>query len=181
VLCIISGSPTDVQPVLHALAEHAARLCDADDAGVSVAQDGLLIRRAYVARRDDLPWEVDDPPAPFPPTPDTASGRAFLDGTTVQIVRGRSADVSAFPRAQATLIRRGVGAIVAIPLLREGDPLGVLWARKRQAEPFSDAQLALLETFADQAVIAIENTRLYGELQQSNATLREALDQQTAT
>src|SRR5262249_42948047 len=70
---------------------------------------------------------------------------------------------------------------LVVPLVREGTAIGTLFVRRRQQLPFSERQVALLETFADQAVIAIENTRLYAELQESNATLREALEQQTAT
>src|SRR5262249_39233776 len=110
-----------------------------------------------------------------------AIGRAIVEQHTIHVVGEPDAIEAEYPVLASAWRRSGSRSTLAVPLVREGEAIGVLSVRRKQALPFTEKQVTLLETFADQAVIAIENTRLYGELEASNATLREALEQQTAT
>jgi PAS domain S-box-containing protein len=177
ILRVISGSPTDVQPVFATIAQNARRLCAADFSGVFrfdgrllhfVTQDGVAAEAAEVWRRA------------FPMTPDrrSAAGRSILTGTVQQI-----ADVLADPEyahgavAEAVTFRN----ILAVPMLRDGVPIGAITVNRSRTGLFPGRQIALLQTFADQAVIAIENVRLFQELEARNRDLTVSLEQQTAT
>ncbi len=176
VLKVISRSTFDLQTVLDTLTESAARLCNADMATVSrQGENGF-----YHATNYNFPADWIEYSKSFRVQPDRGSvvGRAILAGGPVQI-----ADVLADPEyAYAEQQKRGgFRAMLATPLLRGGQPIGVFLLGRKTPEPFDDKQMALLSTFADQAVIAIENVRLFDEVQARTEDLRESLQQQTAT
>jgi GAF domain-containing protein len=176
VLNVISRSPTDAQPVFNAIVESAARLCEAIFSVVWLYDGNLM----YVAATNNFTPEVLDRLArTYPKGPDRSvlAGRAVLDGRIAHVH-----DLLADPEYSLELALAGNWrASLAVPMLRDGKPVGVLSIGKAEAVPFSERQIQLLTTFADQAVIAIENVRLFTELQGSNRELSEALQQQTAT
>jgi signal transduction histidine kinase/putative methionine-R-sulfoxide reductase with GAF domain len=155
ILRVIASSPTDLQPVLDAVAEGAARLCDARDAVIRRLDDDVLTRVAVYG--------------PVPPGPDFAltrqsvAGRAVVDRQTVHLHELDAAFEREFPDSVLTSL--GIRSVLATPLLRERVPIGVIVIRRIEAGPFSDTHVKLLEAFADQAVIAIENARLFQEIQ----------------
>src|SRR5262249_7254792 len=108
------------------------------------------------------------------------AGRAILDRETIH-VHDLAASEADFPDAQTRSVAMGVRTALSTPLLREGVSVGAIHVRRKEVRPFSNREIRLLETFASQAVIAIENVRLFKELQERNAELREALEHQTAT
>ena len=165
ILRVISGSPTDVQPVLDAIADSARRFCGAEDAIVLIAEDDLVNVRAHVG-------PMPPPQASFRIDGTTVTTRSMLDRTTVQ-VSDIQAEAAAYPVGSAQATLTGQRTTMATPLLREGRSIGAILLRRAEVRPFSDKQIELLRTFADQAVIAIENVRLFNET-------NEALERQTA-
>src|SRR5262249_17627748 len=175
ILGAISGSPTDVQPVFETIVRNAARLCDATDTSLYQLQGDVLRCVAnYGTVASALVGET------RPITRGTASGRAVLDRCTIHLADVFT-DVDQFPEVAAAIRREGIRAVLSVPLLRRGLPIGAMRVRRTEAKPYTDKQVKLIETFADQAVIAIENVRLFTELEARNRELTEALDQQTAT
>jgi signal transduction histidine kinase len=164
ILRVIASSPTDLQPVMDTVAEHAARLCEASDAQI-FRLDGGAFRLAA----------SHGPPPParqVPVTRGSVAGRAVIDRQTIHIRDFAMEPVSECPDSLAK--GSGVRTVLAAPLLREGVSIGVIVIRRMEVRPFSDKQLALLQTFADQAVIAIENVRLFRELEAANRELGAA-------
>jgi PAS domain S-box-containing protein len=177
ILRVISSSPTDVQPVFDTIAQAAHRLCDAESCAV-FRYDGQLIH--YVAHHGLSPEGTAAVRDAFPTPADrgSAAGRAVLTRAVAHIPDvHRDAEYAMGAVARIATFR----SIVAVPMLRDGAPIGVITVRRPQAGPFSDRYIALLETFADQAVIAVENVRLFTELDAKNRDLTETLEQQTAT
>jgi GAF domain-containing protein len=178
VLKVISRSTFDLQVVLDTLTESAARLCDAEAAGVAIAHEKDGTHRYATAY--GFPPGVGEyfKSVSFPPGRGNIVGRTLLEGRTVH-----AHDIESDPEYTMTEARKKVGGrtILGVPLLREGISIGVLMLLRRSVRPFTDKQIELVTTFADQAVIAIENVRLFEEVQARTEDLREALQQQTAT
>jgi signal transduction histidine kinase len=173
-LRVIASSSTDLQPVLDAVAETAARICGANDAMVRRV-DGNLLRLA--AQYGNVPSL--DASASIPVDRGSGAGRAVVDRQTIHI---HDMDVEhEFPVSHALAQRFGYRTVLATPLLREGVAIGAIVIRRLDVRPFTDNQIRLLETFASQAVIAIENARLFEAAQARTRELSEALEQQTAT
>jgi signal transduction histidine kinase len=169
ILGVIASSHTDVQPVLDAVAERATRLCDANDAQI-FRIEGDFHRR--VASFGPLP--APELTELFPVSRDTVSGRSILERRSIH-VHDLAAEVdSEYPASRIYLERFGTRTILAMPLLREGVPIGGIVIRRKEVRPFTDKQIVLLKTFADQAVIAIENIRLFQEIQEKNEQLEAA-------
>jgi GAF domain-containing protein/CheY-like chemotaxis protein len=164
VLKVISRSTFDLQAVLDTLVQSAMRLCEAYDATIWRREGDRLV---LVAHQGPITVES------LPLIRGTVAGRTVLDEKIVHLA-DMEAEVDEFPESSANARRWGVHTILCVPLMREGIAIGTIGLRRSEVELFTERQVALLQTFADQAVIAIENARLLNEL-------RESLQQQTAT
>jgi signal transduction histidine kinase len=167
ILEVISQSPTDVQPVLDAVANAARRFCGADNANIWLKEVDKLVRAAWAGSGERGPADILLDRS-------SAAGRAFIDRQTLHLPDLREVDPTEFAGSMALSRSTGIRAVLAAPMLREGEAIGSISLPKQAAGPFSARQIELLETFAAQAVIAIENVRLFTEL-------RESLEQQTAS
>ena len=169
VLKVISRSTFDLQAVLDTLVKSAARLCEADMVAITRPRDGAMQFAASFGLSQE--FEEIAKRTPFVPGRGTVTGRVLLAGKPVQI-----ADVEADPEYTFTEGQRVAGfrTVLAVPLARQGETIGVIVLIRTKVQPFGDKQIELVQNFAAQAVIAIENARLLNEL-------RESLDRQTAT
>ena len=176
VLKVISRSTFDLQTVLDALVESAAKLCEAEAAAIARQFNSVYKPVAtYGQAGDDKAFSAR---TTIQPTRGSALGRAVIDGRAVHI-----ADVLDDPEYDSWENQRSLGfrTILAVPLLRQQMPIGVIILIRKVVRPFTDKQIELVTTFADQAVIAIENARLFDEVQARTKELTESLEQQTAT
>ena len=176
VLKLISRSTFDLQTVLNTLTELAARLCEADK-GAIMMRDGDVyrIRANYGFPDEAVQYALNNP---LQPGRGSATGRAALEGRAINIP-----DALADPEYRAAGYHKAFGyrSMLAIPLLREGTAIGTFTLTRDEVNPFTEKQKELATTFADQAVIAIENARLFDEVQARTRDLSESLRQQTAT
>ena len=176
VLKVISRSTFDLQTVLETLTESAARLCEADMAAITRQDDTFY----YYATTYGYPPELDDyfKNVAHEPGQGSVIGRTILHRKTIHVPDVLAdAEYTMAETAQKADLRTALG----VPLLREGNPIGVILVGRHAVQPFTDKQIDLVETFADQAVIAIENVRLFDEVQARTRDLTESLQQQTAT
>src|SRR5215510_3371839 len=185
ILQVMSSTPTDVQPVFDTIVRSATQLCRAAMASVSLS-DGRLV---YLpANYGSLPDAMAEIRARFPRSLDRepVTGRAILTRSVVHVPDVQDASVPEFTREAGRVL--GYRSVLAVPMLRDGEAVGAINVTRREPGSFADTEVALLKTFADQAVIAIENVRLFTELQDKNraltaahAQVTESLEQQTAT
>ena len=176
VLRAISRSAFDLQTVLHTLIESAARLCQADQGTITRQRDGVFYRAEFFGFSREFIDYVKY--VPVEPERGTATGRALLEGRVIHIPDVRADPEYTFVDAQRLGDFR---TCLSVPMIREGIPIGALALTRSEVRPFSDKEIELVSTFADQAVIAIQNVRLFTELEVRNRDLSEALEQQTAT
>jgi signal transduction histidine kinase len=173
ILGVISQSPTDVKPVFDTIVRNAVRLCDGLS-GVAFRYDGHEL--SILAHHDFSPRAVEliARSYPRPPSSESMSGRAVLRREVVHVSDVTAPGPDSGSRSRQLGLDVGYRAILAVPMLRHGEPVGVINVIRREPRPFSDRQIALVKTFADQAVIAIENVRLFQELEQKGRQLEAA-------
>ena len=168
ILRVTTESPTDVQPVLDAIADHAVRLCDAVSASIFLIEGECL---RHVSSGGALLEDGDDIDS-LPIDRTSTSGRAVLDRSVVSVT-DMQAEAEEYPRGHEYALRMDHRSIAVAPLLREGEPFGTIMIRRVDVRPFDEREITLLRTFGDQAAIALQNARLFRETQ-------EALEHQTA-
>ena len=179
ILRVISRSPSDIQPVFDAIVQNAVKLCEGlfgtvlrlDGDRLHLAAHHNLSPAGLQAYREHYPVVVN--------LRETVASGAILDRRVVQVID--STDPAVPPRSVAMARATGFRGVVVVPMLRDGEPIGVINVARQERGPFTDRQVALLQTFADQAVIAIENVRLFNELQEKNGALTQAHRQVTET
>ena len=169
VLSVISRSPSQIQPVLDTIAETAGRLCEGYDVLIRLREGDLLKAAAH---RGPIAIDTGDRPVGR----GWAMGRAVVDRKPVHVHDLRTA-AAEFPDGQAMARRLGVRTMLVTPLMRENEAIGAIAVRRAEMRPFSDKQVAILQTFADQAVIAIENARLFEEVQARTRELARSVSE----
>jgi two-component system NtrC family sensor kinase len=170
ILKVIASSPTDVAPVLKAIVESACELCDAYDA-VVLLKDGDDLR--FSAHHGPIPIGLEK----WPINRNWTSGRAFLDRKPVHVHDLLSGESNDFSESRELSRRMGYRSILSVPMLREGESIGTIALRRTEVHPFSDKQIGLLQTFADQAVIAIGNVRMFEQVQERTKELSLSLEE----
>ena len=168
ILRVINSSPTDIQPVLDAVAASAARLCEASDATIQLREGDALRYAAHYGGIYSMPRG-----SARPITRDWVAGLAVFEARQLHI-HDILAEKERFPEGSKRAGEIGVRTILSTPLMREGAPIGTITIRRTEVRPFSDKQAALVQTFADQAAIAIENVRLFNEIQEKSRQLEIA-------
>jgi GAF domain-containing protein len=169
VLKVISRSTFDLQTVLRTLVESAARLCDADSATITRQKDGVFYRAEAYGFSPEFMGFVRD--VPVVPERGSITARALLEGKVIHVADVLADPDYTFAEAQKLGDFR---TILGVPMLREGIPIGVLALTRSEVRPFTDRQIELVSTFADQAALAIENVRLFDEIQDKNRQLQQA-------
>src|SRR5215472_10772544 len=171
VLNVISRSPTDAQPVFDAIVQGAARLCEAQNAGICLC-DGDVYR--FVARHGfSREFEEYAKQHSMSPGRGSAYAQAVLERRVVHIPDELADPEYTWHEGQEIA---GIRAVLGVPLLRDGDPIGVISVANKVPEPFTSKQIELVTTFADQAVIAIENVRLFDEVQARTRELAHSVE-----
>jgi signal transduction histidine kinase len=177
ILRVISSSPTDIQPVFEVVVEKAARLCGASDCQLFRLEGDALRQVASLGAIPSLPV---DGSQTLPVNRGTVTGRSVVDRQTVQVEDLQAAPESEYPQGRTLAARFGHHTTLATPLLREGQALGAILIRRVEVQPFTPQQVRLLETFASQAAIAIENVRLFRELEARTGELAHSVQELTA-
>src|SRR5262245_15480083 len=172
ILRVISSSPMDLQRAFVEIAASAARLCDAHDATIFQVDDDIL---RPVAHHGPIP----SPAHGGPLKRGFVTGHAILDRRTIQVTDLQT-EPDAYPESSKLARRLGHRTILTAPLIHAGEAIGAITIRRTEVRPFTDRQIELLKTFADQAVIAIENTRLFEAEQARKRDLQDSLEYQTA-
>ena len=170
ILRVIASSPTDLQPVLDAIAESATRMCSAEDATIRLVDGNVLRMVAHHGTIERGEYER-------PISRHSVTGRAVTERRLIHIEDLLSVPDGEFPESVATARRTGVRTVLALPLLGEGIPIGLIFIRRTEVLPFSEKQIAFLKTFADQAMIAIENVRLFQEVQARTRELARLVEE----
>jgi GAF domain-containing protein len=169
ILRVIASSPTDVKPVLEAIVESACELCEADDALATLKDGDELV---FQAQHGSIPVVWDRQPIDR----HGAAGLAVIERAPVHVHDLLAPEGEEFSRAREFARKTNVRTVLCVPLLREGESIGAIVLRRTEVRPFSDKQIALLQTFADQAVIAIGNVRLFEQVQARTRELAASLD-----
>jgi two-component system, NtrC family, sensor kinase len=169
ILSVIASSPTDVAPVVQAIVKSACELCDAYDAIIRLKVGDELQPSAH---HGPIPASRDK----WPINRNWIGGHAVIDKKPVHVHDVLSAEGDDFPETRKIARQQGYRTFLSVPLLSEGECIGVIALRRFEVHPFSDKQIALLQTFADQAVIAIGNVRMFEEVQQRTKELSQSLD-----
>ena len=169
VLKVISRSTFDLTSVLQTLVESAARLCDANNAGITRQTDGKFFHAETYGHSPEFTKFIQN--LPVEPVRGTATGRALLEGKMIHIPDVQTDVEYEWMEAQKL---GGYRTVLGVPMLRENITIGVLTLSRAEVKPFTEKEIELVATFADQAAIAIENTRLFDEIQDKNRQLQQA-------
>jgi two-component system, NtrC family, sensor kinase len=175
ILRVISNSPNDVQPVLDSVAQHAARICEAQIVDIAVVNNEVFRIAASFGELGRLSSGES-----LPLNRSSVTGRSICDLQPVHVTDAQNAR-DEFPLGRELAVKFGHRTMLSVPLVREGRALGAILVRRIEVRPFEQKHIALLKAFADQAAIAIENVRLFEAEQQRTRELTESLEQQTAT